>query len=550
MVSANEVDHHIPGYTGFLPGGQHQMAKTYGQASSAALDERQANDDPLKWRKHVSYAEFTPAHTPAEEHHIPGYGGHVPGIYSENLYAKTYGKTTLQAVEGKFPKGVMQVPDEQYKSSNKLHMGDTAGHPGKPQDIMSGGVSWAGASPYNLVGEDADKPMQPTAPWPPSTVQIAGGKEPAQPSPLLKNFPPATETTEPALYVTSKGDPHDPMDPVKKTMTQTPGNYQIPGYSGFVPGVQSENLYAGTYASITAGADTIRDPKVDDEANLRVENIAGASGVLPLHAAEPPRLRTAELNSTAVDGPAPLAKHLPGYTGFVPGVQSENIYSKTYGHATNIAISGQHKRFQWREQENSERFRASSQVELVNFGHPAKIQDAHITYAHDHNNPALARHHLPEPVSVGNQIPGYGGFIPGVQSRNMFGQTQFETSTDALSTFKSERTTTPSTAPPATDGKDQLGMLQFKPNGFLYQKRMQGEWNNGMLGSRNYSAVKLAEGNIWKGDLLYKPTSAEMHRGHKNCDVPKVFSMGPAPTFENMDYAKQHKSLYLGYYAL
>ena len=58
-------------YTGFLPGGQHQMAKTYGQASAAALRERQANADPLKWRKHVSYAEFTPPHTPAEGHHIP-----------------------------------------------------------------------------------------------------------------------------------------------------------------------------------------------------------------------------------------------------------------------------------------------------------------------------------------------------------------------------------------------------------------------------------------------------------------------------------------------
>ena len=28
------------GYTGFLPGGQHHMAKTYGQASKAALAER------------------------------------------------------------------------------------------------------------------------------------------------------------------------------------------------------------------------------------------------------------------------------------------------------------------------------------------------------------------------------------------------------------------------------------------------------------------------------------------------------------------------------
>ena len=53
------------------------MAKTYGQASEATLSERQANADPLKWRKFVSYTEFTPPHTPAEEHHIPGYSGHA-----------------------------------------------------------------------------------------------------------------------------------------------------------------------------------------------------------------------------------------------------------------------------------------------------------------------------------------------------------------------------------------------------------------------------------------------------------------------------------------
>jgi hypothetical protein len=92
------------------------MAKTYGSASEACLHERQANDDPLKWRKHVSYAEFTPAHTPAEEHHMPGYSGHVPGVYAENLYAKTFGKVTLQAIRGEFPKGVEQDPKEQVRT--------------------------------------------------------------------------------------------------------------------------------------------------------------------------------------------------------------------------------------------------------------------------------------------------------------------------------------------------------------------------------------------------------------------------------------------------
>lgn len=103
------------GYTGFLPGHSNHFAKTYGNVSKAALAERQANDDPLKWRKFVSYTEFTPPKTPAEGHFIPGYSGNVAGVYGENLFAKTYGKTTLQAVSGNYPKGQIYDTEEQVR---------------------------------------------------------------------------------------------------------------------------------------------------------------------------------------------------------------------------------------------------------------------------------------------------------------------------------------------------------------------------------------------------------------------------------------------------
>ena len=526
------------------------MAKTYGQASNAALSERQANGDPLKWRKFVSYAEFTAPHTPAEEHHIPGYSGHVPGVYADNLYAKTYGKTTLQAVRGDYHKGCVQQPTEQYKTSCQTLLGDTACHPGKPQDIMPGGASWTGASPYNVV-VDKEKELEPVNPYPPSMVQIAGGKEPAQPSPLLKNFPAAEETMEPALRIASKPDPHDRMDPAKNTMSQTGGPFQIPGYSGFVPGVQSENLFAGTYAAITAKADDVRDRKTGT-AHLDPQR-RNAKGVVPLHPESAPRPRTAEMPTTKVDGPAPHTKHLPGYTGFVPGMQAETIFGRTYGHATHVAMAGDHNRFQWCEQAPEERFQSSAQNEMIDFGHPAKIKDGHVTYAHEHSNPARANYLKAKAAPGGHKyhIPGYGGFVPGIQSRNMFGMTNKVSTTAALKDHYGKLAERPKTAPDAATKDDpQLGMLQFKPNGFQYQKRMQGEWNNGMLGSRNYSAVKLSEGNIWKGDSLLNTTSKELHQGHANSDAPKIFSKGNPPTYENMDHALKHKSVYLGYYAL
>jgi hypothetical protein len=212
-------------------------------------------------------------------------------------------------------------------------------------------------------------------------------------------------------------------------------------------------------------------------------------------------------------------------------------------------------RYHWRDQEPEERFQSSSHKEFMSFGHAAKIQDGHVTYRHIVTNPAKANYNqkkAPIFAKHKNQLPGYGGFIPGVQSKNMYGLSQYKATSKALAeTYKSHEEydkMKPKTAPPSTATPD-LGMLQFKPNGFMYQKRMQGEWNNGMLGSRNYSAVRLSEGRHWKGNL-YKTTTKELHTGHANSDVPHVFSKGPAPTFENMDHALKHKSTYLGFCAL
>ena len=540
-------------YTGFLPGSQHQMAKTYGQASAATLKERQANQDPLKWRKHVSYAEFTPAHTPAEGHHIPGYSGHVPGVYAENLYAKTYGKTTLQAVSGDFAKGCVQDSVEQYKTNTMILYPNNIPHPGRPTDIAPGGASWSGASPYNV---EIPAEMEPTNPWPPSVVQIAGGKEPTQTSIILKNFPTTGESKEPALRITPKDNPHDATDPHKKTMTVTEGYFKIPGYSGFVPGVQAENLFAQTYARTTASANGIRDRKDESFVNLKTSGI-GEDGVLPLEPPKPPAMRSGEMLTTQVDGPNTFVKHIPGYTGFVPGVSSESMYGNTYGHASMMSIAGDHKRFQWREQEPEDRFASSTKGDFMEYGHAAKIEDGHITYAHDWTNPAQANYNKVKKPIFGeykNQIPGYGGFVPGVQSKNMFGKGQFQTTTEALEGFYKQHekyeSEHPKTAPVGNPETLGLGMLQFKPNGFMYQKRMQGEWNNGMLGSRNYSAVRLSEGRHWGKDVLYKTTSKELMKGHTNEDVPPIYSKGPEPKFENMQHALKHKSCYLGFMAV
>lgn len=219
-----------------------------------------------------------------------------------------------------------------------------------------------------------------------------------------------------------------------------------------------------------------------------------------------------------------------------------------YGHASHMVMAGDVKRFNWKVQEPEERFKSSSKTDYPVFGHVAKIDDGHITYAHEKNNPARANYLKNPPACPDVHLPGYSGFVPNVHSKNMFGKTTQDTSRAALAAEKQRMTDMrrTSSAPPP-NANISVGMLQFEPNGFQYQKRMQGEWNNGMLGSRNYSAVKMEEKNIWKANVLYKTSAKESLKGHKASDVPKQFYKGVPPRYENMDHALRHKSVYLGF---
>ena len=50
---------------------------------------------------------------------IPGYGGYVPGIKSENVYGQTYGKTSYASSANAFPKGIDQEARVKFESTMK-----------------------------------------------------------------------------------------------------------------------------------------------------------------------------------------------------------------------------------------------------------------------------------------------------------------------------------------------------------------------------------------------------------------------------------------------
>ena len=51
--------------------------------------------------------------------HIPGYKGHVPGIHSENIFAKTYGATTSKIIGQEHTVGNNLPKDERFRTTSQ-----------------------------------------------------------------------------------------------------------------------------------------------------------------------------------------------------------------------------------------------------------------------------------------------------------------------------------------------------------------------------------------------------------------------------------------------
>ena len=85
----------IPGYTG------HRQQKD----DLGAVDQQQSLD-PRK--------------------QIPGYGGYIPGIKSENVYGETYGKTSYASSAKTFARGMEEPPHLKYDTTMKKEFVDHA----------------------------------------------------------------------------------------------------------------------------------------------------------------------------------------------------------------------------------------------------------------------------------------------------------------------------------------------------------------------------------------------------------------------------------------
>lgn len=50
--------------------------------------------------------------------HVPGYAGYIPQVSSENLYGKSFAKTTGQAINKEYNIGFQHPPKDTFKTQN------------------------------------------------------------------------------------------------------------------------------------------------------------------------------------------------------------------------------------------------------------------------------------------------------------------------------------------------------------------------------------------------------------------------------------------------
>jgi hypothetical protein len=432
-MSESDLGHHIPGYTGFIPASQHVVAMTFGQATTHLLRERTANADPSKWRKHVSYAEFTPPRTPIEKHHMPGYAGFVPGVIADSgqLFGKTFGKMTLKAIKG----GYEGSEDKERMSSvEKDMLAEAAGsHPAESRDFKEGGSSWTGASPYR---DDLDYTVGTIQPHQPQSWGLATGAEPWRESALLermkrKGHKPSVD--RPSVRYYAKNDPCDPTDPEKKILSSTPEPHHIPGYSGFMPGILSDSIFGETYAKATHTAHVLREQAGSRPSSnhVSIASIDPDDGVIPYRPRTGLPRRHSEFKTTArPDKQTAISKHVPGYTGFIPGVISESMYGKTFPQQSITAIEGDKRRFHFTALEPDAQYVTEVKDAFRNFGRsvPRHLGTDHADANSNQMDYMRSTPSLTKLVDdkVHHHMPGYGGFVPGVYAKNVYGRTFYK----------------------------------------------------------------------------------------------------------------------------
>jgi hypothetical protein len=273
----------MPGYTGFIPGIQHEIGSTYGAATlKSAVEDLPANThNPEKWKKFTEPFEQYKKRVPYESYHIPGYQGYVKGVKSENVYGKSYARTSFA------------IKHQQHA---------TGARPGSAKERFK-----------TTTHSDFVHPKQHERAVKKAPQQNQENQDPQNPTLIAERA--------------HRKDPHA----MKLDRQMEPGEYRIPGYTGFTPSVASENMHGLTYGNATRQSILSRTSSRMSPSSRPGSRFSSRPSSRP--------------SSTATQYTEAAREYqLPGYSGFIPGVKADNLYAHTYSECTRLSKAVPHIR--------------------------------------------------------------------------------------------------------------------------------------------------------------------------------------------------------------
>lgn len=215
-----------------------------------------------------------------------------------------------------------------------------------------------------------------------------------------------------------EGLPNDVDERAQKAMHDQCHNARVPGYTGFIPGARAEDIYGHT------AAHTGRKAVGEHHRRTQHRSTLNASGALP--SSPPESSRRQGGGGYDVEDAHPLGKSvigmtrsywiptIPGYSGYVPGKQAENICGGGIMHTAKMAGRAIVERSQAQElaasgandMQRSHAEEAYAHFEATGDPHPLDVQ--RVAAISDH---------------LDSVIPGYTGHIPRVKGESIYGAT-------------------------------------------------------------------------------------------------------------------------------
>jgi hypothetical protein len=102
--------------------GKPQFAQREFYSNAPATDKL---NDQMQYGNHSKHGDnwLGGPNSNIKAQHIPGYAGYVPQIKSENLYAKSFAKTTAGAINGEYVKGTEPPAIDRFTTTNAAEFG-------------------------------------------------------------------------------------------------------------------------------------------------------------------------------------------------------------------------------------------------------------------------------------------------------------------------------------------------------------------------------------------------------------------------------------------